>query len=191
VGKQVATMPLHGMHAFWRCRTGKPEFVWLTGAPPRRLHRCRSGQGRPRHPHSGDRLDRRSRQVRICLCNSAPGWRQYSQVRNMHSRSTATPRGARRCSEPPRYRSCHVAAPARDRSRRSGQAADRRRAGTARSHSGRDRGHSCVSGMLGDRPAIVVHGRSDVLIQPNHTARSYYGRNKSVDGAAAGCATTR
>jgi hydroxybutyrate-dimer hydrolase len=40
-----------------------------------------------------------------------------------------------------------------------------------------------ASGMLGDRPAIIVHGRSDALIQPNHTARAYYGRNKSVDNA--------
>jgi hydroxybutyrate-dimer hydrolase len=37
--------------------------------------------------------------------------------------------------------------------------------------------------MLGDRPAIIVHGRSDALIQPNHTSRAYYGRNQSVDGA--------
>ncbi len=36
-----------------------------------------------------------------------------------------------------------------------------------------------ASGTL-DKPAIIVHGRADAIIAPNHTARAYFGLNKLV-----------
>lgn len=39
-----------------------------------------------------------------------------------------------------------------------------------------------ANGRLGGVPAIVVHGRSDALIAPNHTSRAYYGLSRLRDG---------
>jgi hydroxybutyrate-dimer hydrolase len=38
-----------------------------------------------------------------------------------------------------------------------------------------------ASGKLHGKPAIILHGRSDALLAPNHTSRAYYGRNKVVE----------
>ncbi|MDO5623985.1 MAG: 3-hydroxybutyrate oligomer hydrolase family protein [Pseudomonadota bacterium] len=40
------------------------------------------------------------------------------------------------------------------------------------------------SGNLRGKPAIIVHGRDDALLPPNHTSRPYYALNKQVEGAA-------
>jgi hydroxybutyrate-dimer hydrolase len=40
-----------------------------------------------------------------------------------------------------------------------------------------------ASGNLQRKPAIILHGRSDGLLPPNHTSRAYYGLNKVVEGA--------
>lgn len=40
-----------------------------------------------------------------------------------------------------------------------------------------------ASGNLHEKPAIILHGRSDALLPPNHTSRPYYGLNKVVEGA--------
>ena len=37
------------------------------------------------------------------------------------------------------------------------------------------------TGNLRGKPAIIVQGRSDTLLPPNHTSRPYYALNKSVD----------
>ena len=37
------------------------------------------------------------------------------------------------------------------------------------------------SGDLRGRPAVIVHGRSDTLVLPNHTSRPYYALNKQSD----------
>lgn len=39
-----------------------------------------------------------------------------------------------------------------------------------------------ASGNLQGKPAIILHGRSDPLLPPNHTSRAYVGLNKSVEG---------
>jgi hydroxybutyrate-dimer hydrolase len=38
------------------------------------------------------------------------------------------------------------------------------------------------NGNLRGKPAVIVHGRADTLIVPNHTSRPYYALNKQVDG---------
>ncbi|HMR33086.1 MAG TPA: 3-hydroxybutyrate oligomer hydrolase family protein [Geminicoccaceae bacterium] len=40
-----------------------------------------------------------------------------------------------------------------------------------------------ADGALGGIPAILVHGRSDALIAPNHTSRAYYALSRLRDGA--------
>ena len=42
---------------------------------------------------------------------------------------------------------------------------------------------SLASGKLHGKPAIVVQGRSDAMVPPNHGARAYVGLNALVDGA--------
>jgi hydroxybutyrate-dimer hydrolase len=39
-----------------------------------------------------------------------------------------------------------------------------------------------ASGNLHGKPAIILHGRSDPLLPPNHTSRAYFGLNKIVEG---------
>jgi hydroxybutyrate-dimer hydrolase len=39
-----------------------------------------------------------------------------------------------------------------------------------------------AKGKLGGRPTIILHGRSDALIAPNHSSRPYYALNKQEDG---------
>ncbi len=41
-----------------------------------------------------------------------------------------------------------------------------------------------ATGNLQGKPALILHGRSDALIPPNHTSRAYFGLNKIVEGAA-------
>lgn len=38
-----------------------------------------------------------------------------------------------------------------------------------------------ASGNLHGKPAIILHGRSDALIAPNHSSRPYFGLNKTVE----------
>src|SRR5207244_3677284 len=38
-----------------------------------------------------------------------------------------------------------------------------------------------ASGDLHGKPAIVLHGRSDSLLAPNHTSRAYFGLNRTVE----------
>jgi hydroxybutyrate-dimer hydrolase len=38
-----------------------------------------------------------------------------------------------------------------------------------------------ASGNLNGRPAIILHGRKDALLPPNHTSRAYFGLNKTVE----------
>lgn len=38
-----------------------------------------------------------------------------------------------------------------------------------------------ASGDLQGKPAIVLHGRQDALLPPNHTSRVYFGLNKVVE----------
>jgi hydroxybutyrate-dimer hydrolase len=40
------------------------------------------------------------------------------------------------------------------------------------------------SGNLRGKPAVIVHGRADTLVLPNHTSRPYYALNKTVEGAS-------
>ena len=40
------------------------------------------------------------------------------------------------------------------------------------------------TGNLQGKPALILHGRSDALIPPNHSSRAYFGLNKIVEGAA-------
>jgi hydroxybutyrate-dimer hydrolase len=42
-----------------------------------------------------------------------------------------------------------------------------------------------ADGELGGIPAILVHGRSDALIAPNHTSRAYYALSRLRDGGKA------
>ena len=39
-----------------------------------------------------------------------------------------------------------------------------------------------AKGKLRGKPAIIVHGRSDAVIAPNHSSRGYYGLNKVIEG---------
>lgn len=41
-----------------------------------------------------------------------------------------------------------------------------------------------ASGDLDGRPAVIVTGRNDAILPPNHTSRAYYGLNRSVEQAA-------
>jgi hydroxybutyrate-dimer hydrolase len=41
-----------------------------------------------------------------------------------------------------------------------------------------------VNGDLHGKPTIIVHGRSDTLILPNHTSRPYFGLNKSKESGS-------
>lgn len=49
-----------------------------------------------------------------------------------------------------------------------------------RVRSGIDEIKAC--GNLGGRPAVIVHGRSDAILPPNHTARPYFAVNASTEG---------
>ncbi|MFP4419055.1 MAG: 3-hydroxybutyrate oligomer hydrolase family protein [Desulfococcaceae bacterium] len=40
-----------------------------------------------------------------------------------------------------------------------------------------------ATGDIGDRPAIIVHGRADAVLPPNHAARPYFGLHRMVAGA--------
>jgi hydroxybutyrate-dimer hydrolase len=39
-----------------------------------------------------------------------------------------------------------------------------------------------ATGKLGGIPTVIVHGRDDALIAPNHTSRPYYALSRRVDG---------
>lgn len=41
-----------------------------------------------------------------------------------------------------------------------------------------------ASGNLRGKPAIILHGRMDALVAPNHTSRAYYGLNKLAEGGS-------
>lgn len=41
-----------------------------------------------------------------------------------------------------------------------------------------------ASGDLDGRPALIVTGRSDAILPPNHSSRAYYGLNQRVEGSA-------
>ncbi len=41
-----------------------------------------------------------------------------------------------------------------------------------------------LTGNLRGKPALIVHGRSDALLPPNHTSRPYTALNRQVEGAA-------
>jgi hydroxybutyrate-dimer hydrolase len=41
-----------------------------------------------------------------------------------------------------------------------------------------------LTGNLRGKPAVIVTGRSDTLLPPNHTARAYAAYNKLVEGSA-------
>jgi len=41
-----------------------------------------------------------------------------------------------------------------------------------------------AGGNLRGKPAIVLHGRCDALLPPNHTSRAYFGLNKSIEQAS-------
>lgn len=43
-----------------------------------------------------------------------------------------------------------------------------------------------AKGDLHGLPAVVVTGRADALLPPNHTSRAYFGLNQSVEGADSG-----
>mgnify|MGYP000468497297 FL=1 len=38
-----------------------------------------------------------------------------------------------------------------------------------------------MDGKLNKKPAIIIHGRSDQIVAPNHGGRAYYARNRQVD----------
>lgn len=38
-----------------------------------------------------------------------------------------------------------------------------------------------MSGDLQGKPAIIMHGRADQVVAPNHGGRAYYARNRQVD----------
>lgn len=40
-----------------------------------------------------------------------------------------------------------------------------------------------AAGDIGDRPAIILHGRADAVLPPNHTARPYFGLHRLVEGS--------
>ena len=39
-----------------------------------------------------------------------------------------------------------------------------------------------ATGTLRGKPALIVNGRADAVVAPNHASRAYYGRNQSVEG---------
>jgi len=39
-----------------------------------------------------------------------------------------------------------------------------------------------ATGDVGDRPAIILHGRADAVLPPNHTARPYFGLHRMTTG---------
>ncbi|MCL4759459.1 MAG: D-(-)-3-hydroxybutyrate oligomer hydrolase [Rhodocyclaceae bacterium] len=41
-----------------------------------------------------------------------------------------------------------------------------------------------LTGDLRGKPAIIVTGREDTLVPPNHASRAYYGKNRMVEGSA-------
>jgi hydroxybutyrate-dimer hydrolase len=41
-----------------------------------------------------------------------------------------------------------------------------------------------LTGNLRGKPAIIVTGREDTLVPPNHASRAYYGKNRMVEGSA-------
>ncbi|MEX0731638.1 MAG: 3-hydroxybutyrate oligomer hydrolase family protein [Aquisalimonadaceae bacterium] len=43
-----------------------------------------------------------------------------------------------------------------------------------------------ADGDLGGRPALVLHGRSDAILSPNHTSRAYFGLNRRMEGSGSG-----
>lgn len=43
-----------------------------------------------------------------------------------------------------------------------------------------------LTGKLRGKPALIVHGRADVLAPVNHTSRAYFGLNQRVEGGASG-----
>jgi hydroxybutyrate-dimer hydrolase len=59
---------------------------------------------------------------------------------------------------------------------------------------GMDRGHSArvrmgiaqvrAGGDLHGKPAVIVTGRNDAILPPNHASRAYYGLNQVVEGAS-------
>jgi hydroxybutyrate-dimer hydrolase len=40
-----------------------------------------------------------------------------------------------------------------------------------------------ASGVLRGKPAVIVNGRADAVVAPNHASRAYYGRNQLVEGS--------
>ncbi len=47
-------------------------------------------------------------------------------------------------------------------------------------------GQILAGGDLGGRPTIIVTGRNDAILAPNHTSRAYVGLNRLVEGAGTG-----
>ena len=45
-------------------------------------------------------------------------------------------------------------------------------------------GETTFTGNLRGKPALIVHGRSDSVLPPNHHGRAYLGLNKTIEGAA-------
>jgi hydroxybutyrate-dimer hydrolase len=43
-----------------------------------------------------------------------------------------------------------------------------------------------ATGNLGGRPAVIVHGRTDAILSPNHTSRPYAVLNRRVEGESRG-----
>ncbi|MFT6914309.1 MAG: hydroxybutyrate-dimer hydrolase, partial [Motiliproteus sp.] len=43
-----------------------------------------------------------------------------------------------------------------------------------------------AEGDLDGRPVVIVTGRNDAILPPNHTSRAYVGLNQSIEGAASG-----
>lgn len=43
-----------------------------------------------------------------------------------------------------------------------------------------------ADGDVDGRPVVIVTGRNDAILPPNHTSRAYVGLNKSVEGADSG-----
>ena len=41
-----------------------------------------------------------------------------------------------------------------------------------------------ATGNLRGKPALIVHGRADALVPVNHSSRTYFGANRSAEGAA-------
>jgi hydroxybutyrate-dimer hydrolase len=41
-----------------------------------------------------------------------------------------------------------------------------------------------ATGNLQGKPTLIVHGRADSLVPPNHSSRTYFGANQLAEGAA-------